>query len=232
MPDGFWNGVARLGAPVLPQRLQAPEFEPKLRAVGAMLAARNEQAFYRSQMSLWQSPEAVVVGAREPATILSDPTAWPALPHRIERMMYADQLTYLPDDILVKVDRASMAASLELRAPFLDHRIVELAWQIPMALKVRERSGKHILKHMLARHVPAALTDRPKQGFGVPIGAWLRRELRDWAEALLAPAALAADGMLRPQPILALWNRHLAGEDHGTALWHVLMFQNWLRKTA
>jgi asparagine synthase (glutamine-hydrolysing) len=146
--------------------------------------------------------------------------------------MYLDHLTYLPDDILVKVDRASMAASLELRAPFLDHRVVELAWQVPMRLKLVEGSGKRILKHLLARYVPSELTDRPKQGFGVPIGAWLRGALRPWAEELLSEERLAADGLLEAAPIRRLWERHLeGGEDHGTALWHVLVFQHWLRHT-
>ena len=228
-PVGFWNLAARVAAPLLPARLQAPEFEPKLRTVGAMLAAPTPQAFYLTQMSLWHAPARVVSGALEPTTAYTDPASWLGEQHPVARLMYLDHLTYLPDDILVKVDRASMAESLELRAPFLDHRVVELAWQVPMRFKLVDGGGKRILKHLLARFVPGELTERPKQGFGVPIGAWLRGALRPWAEDLLAERRLAADGVLEREPVHRLWQRHLLGEeDHGTALWHVLMFQQWL----
>jgi asparagine synthase (glutamine-hydrolysing) len=143
-------------------------------------------------------------------------------------MMYYDAVTYLPDDILVKVDRASMAVSLEVRAPLLDHRLVEFAWRLPAGCKIRGRQGKWILRQVLDRYVPRHLVDRPKQGFDLPIDAWLRGPLRDWADTMLDPTHLARDGFLRPEPIRAAWLEHLSGtRDRAWALWPVLMFQTW-----
>jgi asparagine synthase (glutamine-hydrolysing) len=150
----------------------------------------------------------------------SDPVEW---------MMAVDTLTYLPDDIMVKVDRASMAASLETRAPFLDRRVVEAAWSLPLDVKLCGRSGKQVLRDILARHVPLSLIDRPKQGFAIPLDDWLRRELRDWAASLLSPESLARAGFWRVPPLTALWRRHVAGtENAGARLWAILQLQSWL----
>jgi asparagine synthase (glutamine-hydrolysing) len=147
-----------------------------------------------------------------------------------ERMMYADAVGYLPDDILCKVDRASMAVSLETRVPFLDHRVAEIAARLPLAQKVSGGEGKHILHQLLYRHVPRALVDRPKAGFGVPVGDWIRGPLRDWAEELLDERSLGQEGYLDPRPIRRVWHEHLQGSrDLSPALWPVLMFQQWLR---
>lgn len=151
----------------------------------------------------------------------------PAAPSAAERLMLADTAAYLPNDILVKVDRAAMAASLETRAPFLDHRIAELAWQLPLALKLRNGVGKWALRQLLDRHVPRALIERPKAGFAMPIGPWLRRPLRSWAEALLDPALIRRQGWFQPEPVQRLWREHLAGADHTPQLWSVLMWQAW-----
>ena len=143
--------------------------------------------------------------------------------------MLADALVYLPADILVKVDRAAMAASLETRAPFLDHRVAMLAWQLPLPLKITpEGTSKWALRQLLYRYVPRSLLDRPKAGFAMPIGAWLRGPLRRWADDLLDPAVLEEQGYLRTEPIQQLWREHQAGRDHTPRLWTVLMWQAWL----
>ena len=162
----------------------------------------------------WVAPEGLAAAALGP----------------MERMLVLDTLGYLPDDILTKVDRASMSVSLEARVPLLDHHLLELAWTLPASLRVREGRTKWVLRQVLARHVPTALTERPKRGFGQPIGAWLRGPLRGWAEDLLAPAALAADELFRPGPVRALWEEHLSGRrDHAHLLWDVLALQAWRR---
>ncbi|HQU17250.1 MAG TPA: asparagine synthase (glutamine-hydrolyzing) [Gammaproteobacteria bacterium] len=217
----------------LPARLRIQNPGDKLDKLAKILAEPNPDALYHGLVSHWQRPAEVVIGGHEPPTAVTDRDGWARLPDFTERMMYLDLVSYLPDDILVKVDRASMAVSLESRIPLLDPRLIEFAWRLPLALKVRNGEGKWLLRQVLYRHVPRALIDRPKTGFGVPIDTWLRGPLRDWCEALLDPARLAREGYFEPEPIRAKWEEHLSGRRNWHYyLWDVLMFQAWLEHAA
>jgi asparagine synthase (glutamine-hydrolysing) len=144
-------------------------------------------------------------------------------------MMYCDAITYLPDDILCKVDRASMAVSLESRVPFLDHRVAKVAARIPIEMKISGGRGKQILRRLLAREVPAELFERPKAGFGIPVGEWIKGPLRPWVEELLDPGRLADQGYFDPAIVQRRWHDHLSGQRNSTpALWAILMFQAWI----
>ena len=202
---------------------------------------RNLDDLYLSLVSEWQDPASVVkgdVGAnngllQEPATLLAALLPAPFLEQHQLRMMYRDSMTYLPDDILCKVDRAAMAASLETRVPFLDHRVAELAWQLPLHMKIRGNEGKWALRQVLYKYVPRELIERPKAGFGIPVGQWLRGPLRDWAESLLDEQRLLREGYFYPAPIRQKWVEHLSGRrEHTASLWAVLMFHAWLDEVA
>jgi asparagine synthase (glutamine-hydrolysing) len=229
LSPGRWNQLAGTAQRLLPQasRLSVPG--DKIHKGAAVLASRSPADLYLGLISMWQDPAQVVVGGAEPPTMLSG--AAPNLDgmNEVERMMALDLVTYLPDDILAKVDRAAMSVSLETRVPFLDHRVVEFAWRLPLEYKLRGRESKWALRQVLYRHVPRELIERPKMGFGVPIGDWLRGPLRDWAEDLLSPSRLAAEGYFRPEPIRAIWTAHLKSQvNKQYLLWCVLMFQAWL----
>jgi asparagine synthase (glutamine-hydrolysing) len=184
---------------------------------------------YRGLVSNWDPPGEILRDGIEPGTLL---TSAPALPEEmsfVERMMWLDSRTYLPDDIMVKVDRASMAVSLESRAPFLDHRVVELAWRLPLALKLRAGQGKWALRAILDRYIPRELVERPKMGFGVPIDSWLRGPLKSWAESLLDPVRLQADRLFNGDRVWRRWQEHQSGrQNRQYPLWNLLMFQAWL----
>lgn len=216
----------------LPARMQVSSLADRLPRLAEALAHRDGVAFYRQLVSHWRQPDKIVQGAHEPDTLLGAAERLPLLPGLREQMMYLDMATYLCDDILTKVDRASMAVSLEARVPLLDHRVVEFAWRVPTVLKTRDGQSKWLLRQVLYRHVPKALMDRPKMGFGVPIEHWLRGPLRDWAEGLLDRHRLREEGFFDPAPIRAMWHEHVSGQRRRHYyLWDVLMFQTWLGET-
>lgn len=233
VPPAYWDRVFDTLAPLLPARLRQPMAGDKLHKLARLLELREPLAMYQSLVSQWAEPERLVSGAREPASLMALAAQAPAGLDLTERMMYLDTLHYLPGDILTKVDRASMAVSLEARVPLLDHEVVELAWSLPQSLKVRDGQGKWALREVLARHVPRALFERPKMGFGIPIDAWLRGPLREWAEDLLSESRLRAAGYFDPAPIRAAWAAHLGGRVNlQYHLWTILMFEAWRERWA
>jgi asparagine synthase (glutamine-hydrolysing) len=204
--------------------------------IAGYLGARDRFALYQQFKSNWHDPAALVLGAVEPPLPLANPELRAGFADFTDEMMFLDLVSYLPDDILVKVDRASMGVSLEARVPFLDHRVVELAWRIPQRLKVRDGVGKWLLRQVLFRYVPRELVERPKTGFAVPIDSWLRGPLRAWAEDLLSESRLRQEGYLNATMIRSKWLDYLGG--HGNVgklpwvLWTACMFQSWLRHPA
>jgi asparagine synthase (glutamine-hydrolysing) len=225
------NGAARLPG-IVGKLSGTTRTADKLRKLAQVFGTGRIEGIddlYAGLVSEWSRPERMVVDGRMPDNLLDERRRWPQLSDPVARMMALDGLTYLPDDILVKVDRASMAVSLETRAPFLDRDVVEFAWTLPMSMKLREGRGKWLLRRLLDRYVPRDLIERPKMGFGIPLDRWLRGALREWAEALLAEDRLRREGFFDPVPIRAAWTRHVRGEaSFGHRLWSVLMFQAWL----
>jgi len=218
-----WDRVFGAAGPVLPARMRQPAAGDKLHKLARAIDVASPEELYTVLVSHW-TEESLVDAARLDFDLPLDQLATPP-----ERMMACDAATYLPDDILVKVDRATMAVSLESRIPLLDHRVVEFAWRLPIALKLRDGAGKWLLRQVLYRHVPRALIDRQKMGFSLPLDAWLRGPLRDWGEALLDEQRLAREGFLDPKPVRARWQEHLSGRRNWQhPLWIVLMFQAWL----
>ena len=227
VPVAWWDGAYALAEPALPTRIRQRRFGDKARKAAALLpAATSRDALYWRLVSQWPDPERLFPGGGHGSVSWESAGLDAEAPDFRERMTLYDLLSYLPDDILVKVDRASMAASLELRSPLLDHRVAEWAWTLPFTMKYRAGASKWILRQVLYRYVPPALVERPKTGFAIPLAHWLRGALRDWAEHALRPDRLEAAG-LRPPPILDAWRRHLAGLDEQYQLWVVLMFMAW-----
>ncbi len=216
----------------IPTRWRFSEPAEKMTKLAEILSMDSPEAAYLSLASHWKDPSSVVLAAVEPPTRLTRREAWPQLPDFTAWMMYMDLVTYLPDDILTKVDRASMGNSLEARVPFLDDtRVVEFAWRLPLEMKLRKGQGKWILRQVLDQYVPKDLLQRPKKGFGVPIDAWLRGPLRSWAQALLEEAPLKQQGFFNPAPIQKKWREHLSGTHNWQYhLWDILMFQAWLQE--
>lgn len=229
LPPQTLNSLGQVARPVLPKRLRHVPFGDKLHKLAEVVAAPGMETLYLTLMSHWKRPEQIVIGGQDLDTSITDTTGWPRVSDFTHRMMHLDMETYLPGDILVKVDRAAMGVSLEGRIPLLDTDLMEFAWRVPSSMKVREGKGKWLMRETLYRHVPKALIDRPKRGFGVPLEHWLRGELREWAEDLLSESRLKREGYFNPTPIRQKWQEHLSGtRNWHFYLWDVLMFQAWL----
>ena len=226
LPASAWDAlaqgrIARLGD-------KAHKMANRLKSVA------SSEDLYQSLVSEWDQPERIVknwdgANSLHPLTQVGVGELKALVQDEREFMMWMDMCSYLPDDILCKVDRAAMAVSLETRIPFLDHRVVEFAWNLPMDLKIRDGQGKWILRQILYKYVPKELIERPKAGFGIPLGAWLRGPLKAWAQSLIEPTRLEAEGYFYPEPIAKIWQEHMSGQrDWSGRLWTILMFQAWL----
>jgi asparagine synthase (glutamine-hydrolysing) len=230
LPTGSLDHALELVVGSLPTRLQLRTPGTKLRKLGEVLPSSSLDDLYARLICLWREPGEILLGGVDSSVALGALTAPAALVEPVERMMFSDTVGYLPDDILVKVDRASMAVSLEVRVPMLDRRVVEFAWTLSPDQRLRGRVGKWCLRQLLERYVPTNLMDRPKMGFGLPLGAWLRGPLRGWATSLLDPRRVASEGYLSAEVVDRIWKSHLSGRrDQEHLLWSVLAFEAWLK---
>ena len=226
-----WNKLVSILSSVMSLSTRFTNLGEKLHKGAGVITSNSVDDLYLGLVSHWQNPEAVVINGDEPPTLLTQNIPTFSGLNDIQRMMALDMLTYLPDDILTKVDRAAMSVSLETRIPFLDHRVVEFAWTLPQSMKLREGQTKWILRQVLYRHIPRSLIERPKMGFEVPIANWLRGPLREWAESLLNESRLNQEGFFYSKPIRQKWAQHLSGQRNWQYhLWSILMFQAWLEK--
>jgi len=226
LPENFWNSLQY----IMPKGTLPSHLGKKILKARELLKATSLEGYYKILVSQWENPLSVVKEGQEFFA-----PCWDALNNKdlssVEIMQYLDTLTYLPDDILAKVDRASMAVGLEARVPLIDHRVVEFSWRLPLDMKVHQGKGKRILREVLKRHVPDHLFERPKGGFGMPIGDWIKGDLREWAESLLSKDAIESSGFINSGPVLEKWKHHLSGKQNWQhALWLVLIFQDWVKK--
>jgi asparagine synthase (glutamine-hydrolysing) len=220
-----------LARPFLPKALRLTTPGDKAQKLVPFLTRKSPQDLYYQALSHWDNPEEVVIGGCEPSTVRECIAEFSNGASNEEAMMLTDLVNYLPDDILTKLDRASMAASLEARVPLLDHRVVEFAWTLPPSQRKRKGVSKWILRQILYKYIPPELIERPKMGFGVPIGRWLRGPLKEWAESLLDGDRLRREGYFDLAPIRQTWEEHMAGRGAWQYhLWDILMFQAWLEE--
>lgn len=223
MGPAFWDGLFQL----VPKSKRPAQASTKIQKLANILKGGPDD-LYLNLITHWADPAALVKGAQEPDGLVFDPNVRRRVPDLIQRMQYLDTLTYLPDDILTKVDRASMAVSLEARVPLLDHRVVEFAWGLPQDYKIHQGQGKWILREVLYKYVPKSLIERPKMGFGVPIDQWLRGPLKEWAGDMFSPAVLNRFDLIDPEPVQQKWREHQNGQQNWQHhLWDILMLQSW-----
>jgi len=226
-----WDSLHRLCSPIIPPSLRQKTPGDKLHKLAGILEIRNPDRMYIELVSQWKDPNKVLRNGCGHAYLPPEEKLKGTNDIALQ-MMYLDLMTFLPDDILVKVDRAAMGVSLETRVPFLDHRVIEFAWRIPLSMKIREGKGKWILRQLLYNYVPRELIERPKSGFAVPIDSWLRGPLRDWAESLLGVQRVNQEGYFDHAEIEVKWREHLSGKKNWQYhLWNILMFQSWLEST-
>jgi asparagine synthase (glutamine-hydrolysing) len=227
-----WDKILQNLMFLSPERFKFGMSGDRIHKLSEVIDSQSPEMIYKTLISHWKEPEKIVINGSEPMTVIAKCNYHPTISEFTHQMMYFDLITYLPDDILTKIDRASMGVSLEARVPILDHRVVEFVWRLPLSMKVFNNQGKWILRQILYKYVPKELIERPKMGFAIPIDAWLRGPLRDWAETILDENRLKQEGFFDPKPIRNKWEEHLSGKlNWQYDLWDVLMFQSWLEQT-
>jgi asparagine synthase (glutamine-hydrolysing) len=229
IPTKYWDKVLSSLGGIVQTRFNANIRSDRLHKLALIIGSSSPEEMYLKLVSNWAEPESVVVNCVEPSSVVMEREQWPDIPDFTERMMFLDLVTYLPDDILVKVDRASMGVGLESRVPFLDHRVVEFSWKVPIWMKIKNGKGKWIIRQILKKYLPQEVVERPKKGFDFPINNWLRGSLRDWAESLLDSSRIQQEGYLNSVTIEKEWRRYLSCESNSfQRLWSICMFQAWL----
>lgn len=224
----YWSRTLKICKLLLPDSLQSVQSVKRIHKLSMLLASTTPEDLHMAFVSDWGSEQVTAIAQATSHTAFTNRWQWANLCDFTQQMMHLDTITYLPDDVLVKVDRATMGVSLEARAPYLDHRLVEFAWQLPLSMKIRGTQGKWLLRKLLEKYVPSSLMDQPKKGFNVPIDQWLRGSLRDWAEGLLDETHLGWDGLFQPELVHRYWQEHLRGDHNWQhCLWRILMFQAW-----
>ncbi len=228
IPTDYWDFLFLKFGGMLPDTINQAVPGDKLYKLADTLNCNSANNFFKSLISNWKNPVDIIINSKEPNTILDDNFISKVIPNFKERMMFFDLITYLPDDILTKVDRSSMAVSLEARVPFLDHKVIEFSKRLPTSFKIKNNTNKWILRKILYKYIPEKIMTRTKMGFGIPLNQWLKGDLREWAEELLDDTKIKSDGILNPKPIKNIWKEYLKGKGNWQyLLWDVLMFQAW-----